>query len=107
MKQKPSAEEIRVGERIIVTIKRLGINGEGVGYYRRKAVFIEHGLPGEVVKATVTRIETGHLYAVIEEREKSSKMRVTADCAAFRDEQCGGCQIQHLSYDGQLAEKTE
>jgi 23S rRNA (uracil1939-C5)-methyltransferase len=107
MKQKPSAEEIRVGERIIVTIKRLGINGEGVGYYRRKAVFIEHGLPGEVVKATVTRIETGHLYAVIEEREKSSKMRVTADCAAFRDEQCGGCQIQHLSYEGQLAEKTE
>ncbi|PQP88841.1 23S rRNA (uracil-5-)-methyltransferase RumA, partial [Paenibacillus sp. AR247] len=30
------ADELRTGDRIVVTIKRLGINGEGVGYYRRK-----------------------------------------------------------------------
>ncbi len=107
MKAKPSAEQIKVGERIIVTIKRLGINGEGVGYYRRKAVFIEGALPGEVVKATVSRIETGYLLATVDEREKTSKQRVTPECSAFRDEQCGGCQLQHLSYEGQLLEKAE
>lgn len=51
-----SAEAVRVGDRIIVTIKRIGINGEGVGYYRRKAVFIAGALPDEVVKAKITKV---------------------------------------------------
>ncbi len=41
-------------QKIVVTIKRLGINGEGIGYYKRKIVFIPKALPGEVVLASVT-----------------------------------------------------
>jgi 23S rRNA (uracil1939-C5)-methyltransferase len=100
-----SAEELRIGDRIVVTIKRLGINGEGVGYYRRKAVFIDGALPDEVVKAEVVRIEPNRLYARPTEWERRSPDRIEPACPAFGE--CGGCQLQHLSYSGQLKAKEE
>lgn len=99
------AEEVRSGDRIVVTIKRLGINGEGVGYYRRKAVFIEGALPEEVIKATVLKVEDKFMTAEISEIEKKSSYRIDAPCPVFGI--CGGCQIQHLSYEGQLKAKEE
>ncbi|GGH13682.1 23S rRNA (uracil(1939)-C(5))-methyltransferase RlmD [Paenibacillus segetis] len=114
VKSKPSAqrvqdrehaEELHIGDTIIVTVKRLGINGEGVGYYRRKAVFIPGALPGEVIKATVTRSESKFISADIAKIEKRSPDRVDAPCPVFGI--CGGCQIQHLSYAGQLKSKEE
>lgn len=100
-----SAEELRAGDRIVVTIKRLGINGEGVGYYRRKAVFINGALPGEVIKAEVTKVEPKYIGAEIKHIEKRSAYRVDAPCPVFNI--CGGCQIQHLSYEGQMAAKED
>ncbi|MEF2966969.1 23S rRNA (uracil(1939)-C(5))-methyltransferase RlmD [Paenibacillus sp. M1] len=100
-----TAEELRAGDRVVITVKRLGINGEGVGYYRRKAVFIGGALPGEVIKAEVTRTEPKFIHAKIREIEKRSPYRVDAPCPVFGI--CGGCQIQHLSYEGQLAAKED
>ncbi|MBU5445499.1 23S rRNA (uracil(1939)-C(5))-methyltransferase RlmD [Paenibacillus sp. MSJ-34] len=100
-----SAEYLQVGQRIVVTIKRIGINGEGVGYYRRKAVFIDGALPDEVVKAKVTRIEPNLIYAELTEIEKRSPMRKKPDCPVF--DRCGGCQLQHMKYEGQLQAKEE
>jgi len=70
--KREQADEVRSGDRIVVTIKRLGINGEGVGYYRRKAVFVEGGIPGEVIKAEVTRVENKYIAAAIGDREAFS-----------------------------------
>ncbi len=99
------AEELQVGDPIIVTIKRLGINGEGVGYYRRKAVFIDGALPGEVIKANVTEVQHKFIKATIRELEKKSPQRIKPPCPVF--DVCGGCQIQHISYEGQLQAKTD
>ncbi|WP_223070513.1 23S rRNA (uracil(1939)-C(5))-methyltransferase RlmD [Paenibacillus caui] len=99
------AEEVREGDRIIVTIKRLGINGEGVGYYRRKAVFIDGAIPGEVIKAKVAKVEPKYMTADMTEIEKRSPYRIDAPCPVFG--LCGGCQIQHLSYEGQLRAKED
>lgn len=107
-RQRPSAadaEELRPNDRIVVTIKRLGINGEGVGYYRRKAVFINGALPNEVVKAKVDTVQQGYIQATLTEIEKRSPHRIDAPCPVFGE--CGGCQIQHMSYEGQLEAKTE
>lgn len=107
-RQRPSAadaEELRPNDRIVVTIKRLGINGEGVGYYRRKAVFITGALPNEVVKAQVDTVQQGFIQATLTEIEKRSVHRIDAPCPVFGE--CGGCQIQHMSYEGQLEAKTE
>ncbi|WP_411346225.1 23S rRNA (uracil(1939)-C(5))-methyltransferase RlmD [Paenibacillus sp. WLX1005] len=100
-----NAEELRAGDKIVVTIKRLGINGEGVGYYRRKAVFIEGALPDEVIKASVTETQPKFIKATVTGIEKRSKQRVEPPCPVFNV--CGGCQIQHLSYKGQLQAKTD
>uniref|UniRef100_UPI000470214A 23S rRNA (uracil(1939)-C(5))-methyltransferase RlmD n=1 Tax=Paenibacillus zanthoxyli TaxID=369399 RepID=UPI000470214A len=99
------AEELRTGDRIVVTVKRLGINGEGIGYYRRKAVFIDGALPEEVVKAEVTQLQPKFIKAQLLEVEKRSPDRIEPPCPVFGI--CGGCQIQHISYEGQLRAKTE
>lgn len=100
-----SAEDVAVGDRIVVTIKRIGINGEGVGYYKRKAVFIEGAITDEVVKADVTKVERSYLQARLVEIEKRSPHRQEAPCPVY--EQCGGCQMQHMTYEAQLTAKEE
>ncbi|MFC6333488.1 23S rRNA (uracil(1939)-C(5))-methyltransferase RlmD [Paenibacillus septentrionalis] len=100
-----SAEDVAAGDRIVVTIKRIGINGEGVGYYKRKAVFIEGALTDEVVKADVTKVERSYMQARLVEIEKRSPHRQEAPCPVY--EQCGGCQMQHMTYEAQLTAKEE
>lgn len=100
-----SAEDIAIGEQIVVTIKRIGINGEGVGYYKRKAVFIDHALTNEVVKAKVTKIERSFLQAELVKLEKKSKDRTNPPCPVY--DECGGCQLQHMTYEAQLRSKEE
>ncbi|MCU6708003.1 23S rRNA (uracil(1939)-C(5))-methyltransferase RlmD [Paenibacillus sp. J5C_2022] len=100
-----SAEQVKAGDRIVVTIKRIGINGEGVGYYKRKAVFIKGALPGEVVKAKVSGVERGYMSADVVEIEKRSKQRQEPMCEVY--DTCGGCQLQHMTYDAQLEAKEE
>jgi len=99
------AEDIIPGDRIVVTIKRIGINGEGVGYYKRKAVFINGVLPDEVVKADVVKAEPTYITAKLVEIEKRSPDRQTPTCPVY--DACGGCQLQHMSYPSQLRAKEE
>ncbi|CAG7647897.1 23S rRNA (uracil-C(5))-methyltransferase RlmCD [Paenibacillus solanacearum] len=101
----PDAASVGIGDRIVVTIKRIGINGEGVGYYKRKAAFIDGALPGEVVKATVTKAEPTFLQAELTEIEKRSPDRMAPPCPVY--DRCGGCQLQHLAYPAQLRAKEE
>jgi len=103
--KKPEADQLKSGDRIVVTVKRLGINGEGVGYYRRKAVFVPGALPGEVVRARVVRPQPKHIEAKLLEVEKRSPHRTEPVCPVY--EQCGGCQLQHMDIAGQLEGKTE
>lgn len=99
------AEQVKVGDRIVVTIKRIGINGEGVGYFRRKAVFVDGAITNEVVKAEVLETQAKFIKAKLVEIEKKSKHRVEPPCPVYGI--CGGCQLQHISYEGQLIAKLE
>ena len=103
--KKTEADKLKRGDLIVVTIKRLGINGEGVGYYRRKAVFVPGALPQEVVKAKVVRSEQHYIEAELLCIEKRSRNRTAPVCPVY--EQCGGCQLQHMDGAGQLAGKME
>jgi 23S rRNA (uracil1939-C5)-methyltransferase len=99
------AEQLKPGDRIVATIKAIGINGEGVGYFRRKAVFVPGALPGEVVKADVDRVERSYVTARLKEIEKRSPHRQEPPCPVY--ETCGGCQLQHMTYEEQLKAKEE
>jgi 23S rRNA (uracil-5-)-methyltransferase RumA len=104
MKQQIESK-LQMGQTFPVTIKRLGINGEGVGYFKRQVVFIPGALPGEEVVAEVTNIKKGFAEAKVKRIRKASPQRVAPPCPVY--EQCGGCQLQHLSYEGQLEQKRD
>jgi 23S rRNA (uracil-5-)-methyltransferase RumA len=104
-KQTPYESKLQMGQTFPVTIKRLGINGEGVGYFKRQVVFIQGALPGEEVVAEVTNIKRGFAEAKLKKIRKASPQRVAPPCPVY--DQCGGCQLQHLSYDGQLEQKRD
>lgn len=97
--------QMEIGQKFPLTIKRLGINGEGVGFYKRNVVFVKGALPGEVVTCKVSKIHKNFAEAEILKIRQASKDRVTPPCSVY--EQCGGCQLQHLSYEGQLREKRD
>lgn len=53
--------DVRIGQNFPLTIKRLGINGEGIGYFKRKIVFVPGALPDEVAVVKVTDVNQNTL----------------------------------------------
>lgn len=96
---------IEVGQKFPLTIKRLGINGEGIGYYKRNVVFVKGALPGEEVTAQVEKVKPNFAEAKVLKVRKSSPHRQDAPCPIY--DSCGGCQLQHMTYDQQLVEKRD
>ncbi|WP_059172504.1 23S rRNA (uracil(1939)-C(5))-methyltransferase RlmD [Bacillus sp. FJAT-27445] len=103
--KKEQAIKIEPKQTFPLTIKRLGINGEGVGYFKRQVVFVPGALPGEEVVVEATKINPKFAEARIKKIRKASPFRVAPPCPVF--EQCGGCQLQHLKYERQLIEKRD
>lgn len=104
MKQEQTVE-IKLKQTFPLTIKRLGINGEGVGYFKKKVVFVPGALPGEEVVVEATKVHPKFTEARIKKIRKKSVNRVMPLCPVY--EQCGGCQLQHLDYSQQLKEKRD
>lgn len=67
---------LKVGQEFLVTIKRIGINGEGIGYYKKQAVFIPGTLVGEEVVATCTRVAGGYAEAELVRVKKNQDIVV-------------------------------
>ncbi|MEW9050955.1 MAG: 23S rRNA (uracil(1939)-C(5))-methyltransferase RlmD [Neobacillus sp.] len=99
------AIKIKEKQTFPLTIKRLGINGEGVGYFKKQVVFVPGALPGEEVVVEATKINPKFAEAKIKKIRIKSPHRVQPPCPYY--EQCGGCQLQHLKYDQQLKEKRD
>jgi 23S rRNA (uracil-5-)-methyltransferase RumA len=104
-KQGKTDSQASVGQEVTLTIRRLGINGEGVGYFKKQVVFVDGALPGEVVIAKVERVDPKYATAKIKKIRTKSPDRVQPPCSLY--DKCGGCQLQHLSYEGQLREKKD
>jgi len=96
---------IHKGQVFPLTIKRLGINGEGVGYFKKQVVFVPNALPGEEVVVEATNIHNHFAEGRIKKIRKKSPHRVNPPCPIYED--CGGCQHQHLAYSQQLVEKRD
>lgn len=100
MKQKPPLEK---NNDIEITIDALSSEGQGVGRYEGYAVFVPGALPGERIKAHVIKVTPGYGIAKLEGVLVPAEERVRPRCGAFA--QCGGCTLQHLDYQAQLAAK--
>ncbi|MEW9502051.1 23S rRNA (uracil(1939)-C(5))-methyltransferase RlmD [Jeotgalibacillus marinus] len=99
------SNKIQEKQEFPLTIKRLGINGEGVGYFKRQVVFVQGALPDEEVVVEVTKVHPKFAEAKLKTIRKPSPHRVTAPCYVY--DSCGGCQLQHLEYSQQLNHKKD
>ena len=92
-------------EKIIVKIEDIGVTGEGIGKVEGYTLFVKDAIIGDTVEAVITKPKKNYAYAKMINIIESSKHRVPAKCPVAR--QCGGCQIQELSYEAQLAFKNK
>lgn len=85
---------------VIITIKRLGINGEGIGYYKKKIIFIPGALPNEVVVAKIVKSYPHYIQGELVRIKEKSPDRVAFPEGV--DPEIGGLELAHLSYEKQL-----
>jgi len=84
-------------------IDNLSHEGRGVARVDGKTVFVEGALAGESVRFKYTRTKRRHAEAQVETVLNASADRVETDCAHYAI--CGGCRLQHLHTDQQIAHK--
>lgn len=87
-----------------VTIEDIGVNGEGIGKIDGYTLFIKDAVIGDVVEAKIMKAKKNYGYARMIQIIEPSKDRVEPKCKFAR--QCGGCQIQQISYEKQLEFKN-
>jgi 23S rRNA (uracil1939-C5)-methyltransferase len=84
-------------------IDSLAFGGNGVARLDGFVVFVRRGLPGDTVRARVTKVQRRHAEAVTTEVLVAGPARVDAPCQHFPA--CGGCRFQDLDYAVQLEAK--
>ncbi len=91
----------------IYTIEITGLTheGQGVGKLDGFAVFVDGALMGEIVDVKIIKQTKSYAVGSVVRFQKTSEKRIEPFCPAF--DKCGGCSVQHMSYDAQLEFKTD
>lgn len=97
--------EYKKNEILTVTIEDIGNDGEGIGKVDGFTLFVKDAVIGDVVAAKITKVKKNFAYARLEKVLLPSPFRVEPKCAFHK--QCGGCQIQAMSYERQLLFKQD
>ena len=96
--------EYRKNDIVTLKIEDCGIDGEGIGKADGFTVFVKDAVIGDTVRAKIMKAKKNYGYGRLEEIITPSPDRVEPKCQFAR--QCGGCQLQTLSYEKQLEFKT-
>ncbi len=90
---------------IELTIEDMSSDGAGIGRYQGMAFFVKDAVIGDTVTAKIIKLKKTYGYARLMEIKEASPDRVEPRCIYARA--CGGCQLQHMSYQSQLAFKQQ
>ena len=101
-KHKP---RLKIGETLDLQIEQLAPNGRGIAYSGGEAISVKEGLPGDQVRAQLTRVRPHQVEARLLTVESASPERVAPRCQHFGP--CGGCDLQHLAYESQVKWKQQ
>lgn len=93
-------EQYKKNDVLTVTIEDMGHDGEGIGKINGFPLFIKDAVIGDTVLAKIMKSKKNYAYARLEKVIMPSPFRVEPKCPFYR--QCGGCQLQTLSYEKQL-----
>ena len=85
---------------VTVKIEDIGTEGEGIGKLEGFTLFVKDAVMGDVVEARLVKVKKNYAYARLEKVLTPSPLRVKPVCPYHK--QCGGCQIQAMSYEAQL-----
>ena len=99
------AAPVQRDQELELSIESLAFGGNGVARLDGFVVFVRRGLPGDTVKARVTKVQRRHAEAVVTEIVTPGPVRVEAPCAHYPE--CGGCRFQDLAYETQVATKHQ
>jgi len=96
---------LEINQEVLITIKKIGINGEGIGYYKRQAVFVDGVIPPEEVVVKINKLKKGYAEAEVVRIKKKAFYRRKPFCKHYGV--CGGCQLQHVEYEEQQRLKED
>ncbi|MCP1156573.1 23S rRNA (uracil(1939)-C(5))-methyltransferase RlmD [Bacillus infantis] len=96
---------VQKNDYIDVMFEDLTHDGAGVAKVDGYPLFVPNGLPGERAQVKVTKVNKGYGFGRLMEIYEESPHRVVAPCPIYKE--CGGCQLQHLSYQGQMLAKEK
>ncbi|GAC1446730.1 MAG: TRAM domain-containing protein [Pyrinomonadaceae bacterium] len=99
------AREATRNRTLEVTIERIVPGGLGMAHAENLTVFVTLTAPGDRVRVRVDRVQNRVAFATLIEIIEPSIQRAAPPCKYFG--RCGGCDFQHLTYEAQLAAKTE
>src|SRR5581483_1546359 len=97
------AAPVQRDQELELTIDSLAYGGNGVARLDGFVVFVRRGLPGDTVRARVTKVQRRHAEALATEVVRPGPQRVDAPCAHYPA--CGGCRFQDLAYEAQVEAK--
>lgn len=96
---------VTVGQEIELSITGMGHDGVGVGKVEGFTVFVPYAVPGETVQAQIELVKKTYARAKLKKVFVPHRDRERPTCPIY--ETCGGCQLQHLSYEAQLRYKRQ
>ena len=96
---------LKKDDQVTIEIEDIGTDGAGIGKADGYTLFVKDAVIGDIIKAKVIKAKKTYGYARLMEIITPSKDRVEPVCPVAR--QCGGCQIQQMSYSAQLKYKQK
>src|SRR6186997_654797 len=97
------AAPVSKDQELELAIDSLAYGGNGVARLNGFVVFVRRGLPGDLVRARVTKVKRSHAEALAVDVLEPGPERVEAPCRHYPA--CGGCRFQDLAYEAQVAAK--
>lgn len=97
--------DFKKNDELVLVIDDMGKDGEGIGHVDGYALFVKGALSGETVRVSIMKLKKQYGFARLLEVLKPSPHRVGYACPVAGP--CGGCTLQHMDYEGQLAFKEK
>lgn len=104
MSEEKPISALQKNQEVTCRIDALGAEGEGICRGLGQVLFVPFALPGETVRVRVQKVTKSRAFGKVLELLSPSPQRVAPPCPHFGI--CGGCNLQHLDYQAQLANKT-
>lgn len=105
MKKRNKYAPVQKNDMVEVTFEDFTHDGAGVAKINGYPLFVPYGIPGETGKVKVVKTKKNYGFGRLMEIKEESPERIEPLCPIYK--QCGGCQLQHMTYEKELQFKHQ